>query len=149
MSRISGKSFDINVGDMLINVASFTMDIDDKRTVAMTRGVPNGFVDADVSASGEIELDAANLKLLNDAAASAGSWKQLPLFDINTYANTGTEEMKVEAFGCMIRIANLLDIKPEGGDTHKTKLPFDVTSPDFIRLNGTPYLSDAETKDIR
>ncbi len=29
-----------------------------------------------------------------------------------------------------------------------TKLPFDVTSPDFIRINGVPYLAASETKDL-
>ena len=149
MSRISGKSFDINIGDLLIHVETATLDIEDNRTTAMNRGVPNGVIDGDASATGEIELDAANFRLLNEEARKAGSWKELPLFDQVFYANTGKEEMKVEAYGCMLKISSLLDINSAGGDLHKTKLPFEVTSPDFIRIGGVSYLSRAETEDIR
>ncbi|MEA5670747.1 phage protein, partial [Pseudomonas sp. MH2] len=30
----------------------------------------------------------------------------------------------------------------------KHKLPFDVTSPDFIRINGVPYLAARETEGL-
>ncbi len=149
MSRISGKSFDVNVGDMLVHVDKATLDIEDGRSVGMSRGVPNGMIDGDAKASGELEVDAANFKLISDAAASAGSWKELPEFDLVFYANTGNEEMKVEAFGVVLRISSLLDIDSSGGDKHMTKLPFDITSPDFVRINGTPYLSAKETEDLR
>ncbi len=147
--RISGKSFTINLGDIKVLANTFTLDIDDSGTVAKDQGIPNGWVDGEVAASGEIELDAMNLKLLIDAASRAGSFRGLDPFDINAYADTGKELLRVEAFGCQFRIASLLDIDTAGGEKHLTTLPYDVTSPDFVRINGVPYLRRDETEAIR
>ncbi|ADU61477.1 MAG: DUF2597 family protein [Pseudodesulfovibrio sp.] len=149
MNRISGKSFDINIGDMLVHVDKATLSITDNSAVAKDRGVPNGRVPGDVEAAGEVEVDATALNLIIEAARSAGSFRDLDTFDILFYANSGSgEELKVEAFGCAFKIESLLDIDSKGGEKHITKLPFDVTSPDFIRINGVPYLSASETKDL-
>lgn len=149
MSRISGKSFDTHIGDMLIHVEKATLSITDNSGVAKDRGVPNGRVPGDVEAAGEVELDATALNLIIEAARSAGSFRDLDTFDILFYANSKSgEELKVEAFGCAFKIEGLLDIDSKGGEKHCSKLPFDVTSPDFIRINGVPYLSASETKDL-
>lgn len=149
MNRISGKSFDINIGDHLTHVDKATLSITDNSTVAKDRGVPNGRLMGDVEASGEIEVDATGLNIIMEAAKSAGSFRELEPFDCLFYANSGSkEEMKVEAFGCAFKIDALLDIDRKGGEKHMTKLPFDVTSPDFIRINGVPYLAASETKDL-
>ena len=58
MQRISGKNFDISIGDLAITVNKTTLTIEDKTEVAKDGGVPNGFVDGEVSASGDMELDA-------------------------------------------------------------------------------------------
>lgn len=79
MSRISGMNFDINVGDMLIHVETATLDITDNSAAAQTGGVPDGWVDGDVSASGELELDTANFNLMIEAARKAGSFRRLSL----------------------------------------------------------------------
>lgn len=147
--RISGKSFTINLSDIKVLVSTFTLDIDDSSTVAKDQGIPNGWVDGEVAASGEVEVDAMNLKLIVDAANRAGSFRGLDPFNINAYADTGKELLKVEAFDCKFRIGSLLDIDTAGGDKHLTTLPYDVTSPDFVRINGVPYLSREETDAIR
>ncbi len=147
--RISGKSFNIQLGDLLIFVNSMTADIEDSRAVAQDRGIPNGFVDGAVTCSGEVEVDAQNLKLITDAADRAGSFRELDLFDINTFADTGREKMKVELFGCLLRVSSLLDIDQAGGEKHLSTIPFDVTSPDFVRINDVRYLSRDDTNDIR
>ena len=147
--RISGKSFNIQLGDLLIFVNSFTADIEDSRAVAQDRGIPNGFVVGAVTCSGEVEVDAQNLKLITDAADRAGSFRELDLFDINTFADTGREKMKVELFGCLLRVSSLLDIDQAGGEKHLSTIPFDVTSPDFVRINDVRYLSRDDTNDIR
>jgi len=150
MGRISGKSFDIHVGDLSVHVEKATLDIEDGTEVAKDGGIPNGTVDGEVGASGELELDASNIKLLGEAAKNAGSWKQLPEFDMVFYAKTSdSEEMKVEAFGCKLKISSLLDIDSAGGSKHVSKVPFMVSSPDFVRINGVPYLSESETSGIR
>lgn len=149
MSRISGMNFDINVGDIMIHVETATLDITDNSAAAQTGGVPDGWVDGDVSASGELELDTANFNLLIEAARKAGSFRRLEPFDSLFYAKTPTDEIRVEAFGCKPKISSLLNIDPKGGEKSKHKVPFDVTSPDFIHINGVPYLDAEEIEGLR
>jgi hypothetical protein len=148
MSRIGGKNFDVNLGDLLAHVESCTLDVTDNTAVAQSRGVPNGHVDGDVSASGEMEFDSYNFNLLIESARSAGSFRGLEPFDIVFFAKAGDEEMRVEAFGCKLRVSSLLSVDPKGGEKSKHKVPFDVTSPDFIRINGVPYLAAAEIEGL-
>jgi hypothetical protein len=56
--------------------------------------------------------------------------------------------MKVEAFGCKFKLESLLALNPEGAAKHVSKLKFLVTSPDFVHINGVPYLGKAETEGI-
>ena len=149
MSRIGGKNFDINLGDLQIHVESCTLDITDNTAVAQTRGVPNGHVDGDVAASGEFEFDTSNFNLLIEAAGKAGSFRQLEPFDVVFFAKAGEEELRIEAFGCKLKVSSLLSVDPKGGEKSKHKVPFDVTSPDFIRVNGVPYLASDETEGLR
>ena len=148
MSRIGGKNFDVNVGDLQVHVANCTLDITDSTAVAQSRGVPNGHVDGDVSASGEMEFDTSNFNLLIESARSAGSFRKLEPFDVVFFAKAGDEELRVEAFGCKLRVSSLLNVDPKGGEKSKHKVPFDVTSPDFIRINGVPYLAAAEIEGL-
>ncbi|CAI8702233.1 uncharacterized protein DUF2597 [Pseudomonas sp. LAIL14HWK12:I2] len=149
MARISGMNFDVNLGDLQVHIEKATLDITDNSAVAQTKGVPDGHVDGDVAASGEFEFDSANLKLLIEAAGRAGSFRKLKPFDTLFFAKTATEELRVEAFGCKLKISSLLDIDPKGGQKSTHKVPFDVTSPDFIRINGVPYLDASETEGLR
>ena len=148
MSRIGGKNFDVNLGDLQVHVDSCTLDITDSTAVAQSKGVPNGHVDGDVSASGEMEFDTSNFNLLIEAARSAGSFRKLEPFDVVFFAKAGDEELRVEAFGCKLRVSSLLSVDPKGGETSKHKVPFDVTSPDFIRINGVPYLDASEIEGL-
>ena len=125
MQRLSGKSFDVTLGDLKLHIEKASLDIEDGSEVAKTGGVPNGWVDGEVSASGEIELDGENVKILSEAA-----------------------EMKVEAFGCKLKVSKLLDVDGKGGEKHITTIPYIVTSPDFVRINGTPYLKPEETEEL-
>lgn len=149
MSRIGGKNFDINLGDLQVHVESCSLDITDNTAVAQTRGVPDGHVDGDVAASGEFEFDTANFNLLIEAARSAGSFRQLEPFDTVFFAQAGNDELRIEAFGCKLKVSSLLGLDPKGGEKSKHKVPFDVTSPDFIHINGVPYLDATEIEGIR
>ena len=135
MQRLSGKSFDVTLGDLKLHIEKASLDIEDGSEVAKTGGVPNGWVDGEVSASGEIELDGENVKILSEAARNAGSFR-------------GLAEMKVEAFGCKLKVSKLLDVDGKGGEKHITTIPYIVTSPDFVRINGTPYLKPEETEEL-
>ena len=149
MQRISGKNFDVSIGDLTMNVGKATLTIEDKTDVAKDNGVPNGYVDGEVSGSGDMELDAQAIGILGEAAKAAGSWRGLPPFDILFYAKTGQdEEMKVEAFGCKFLLDSLLDLDKAGGQKHISKVKYFVTSPDFIRINGVPYLRPEETEGL-
>ncbi len=146
--RISGKSFEVSLGDHLLHVESMSASIEDNSTVVKSGGVPNGHVDGDVGCSGDIELDWENFLLIVEEARSAGSFRRLPEFDIVCYAKAGNTEAKVEQFGCKLKLSDLLDNDPAGGEKSKVKLGFEVTSPDFVRINGVPYLAPEETEDL-
>ena len=149
MARISGMNFDVNLGDLKVHVEKATLDITDNSTTAQSRGVPDGHVDGDVSGKGEMELDTSNFSLLIQAAKSAGRFRKLPNMDIVFFAKAGDEEFRVEAFGCKLTVSSLLDIDPKGGAKSVHKVPFEVTSPDFIRINGVPYLDASEIEGLR
>ncbi|BBT15113.1 phage tail protein [Pseudomonas sp. 1D4] len=149
MARISGMNFDVNLGDLLVHVEKATLDITDNSAVAQTGGVPDGHVDGDVSGSGELELDSANFGLLIEAAKRAGSFRAMEPFDAVFYAKAGDDELRVEAFGLKLKVSSLLDIDPKGGSKSVHKVPYDVTSPDFIRINGVPYLDASEIEGLR
>jgi hypothetical protein len=149
MARISGMNFDVNLGDLQVHIEKATLDITDNSAAVQTGGVPDGHVDGDVSASGEFELDSANFALLIEAASRAGSFRKLEPFDTVFFAKAGDDELRVEAFGCKLKVSSLLDIDPKGGSKTSHKVPYDVTSPDFIRINGVPYLDASEIEGLR
>lgn len=149
MARISGKNFDVNIGDLLIHVETATLDITDNSAVAQDKGVPNGHVDGDVSGAGELEVDTSNFNLLIEAARRAGSFRALEPFDSVFFAKAGDEELRVEAFGLKLKVSSLLNIDSKGGEKSKHKVPFDITSPDFVRINGVPYLDSTEIEGLR
>lgn len=148
MKNLSGQNFDIMAGDTLIHVESMTASITDNRQAVKSGGVPNGYVDGDVSCSGEMELDSRNFNLLGEVAKSAGSWRGIEPFDIIASGKAIDQEQKVELFGCLVKVSDLLDVDQNGGEKTKHKIPFEVTSPDFVRINGVPYLSEDDTRNL-
>jgi len=146
--RLSGMNFNVNLGDIMVHVDTATLSITDNSAVSQTGGVPDGAVDGDVSANGELSVNASNFALISDAAKRAGSWRGMEPFDIMFYGKTSKDEMKVEAFGCRIKLSDILDIDKKGGQASLFKIPFDVTSPDFVHINGVPYLRPDEIENI-
>jgi hypothetical protein len=146
--RISGKNMHFTLGDIKLKAQKNTLSITDNSATNKTNGVPDGYVDGDVEASGEMELTTAQFNLLSKAAKNAGSWRGLPDFDAMYYGKIDKDELKVEAFGCRIKLSDLLDIDGNGGSALVHKVPYEVTSPKFVRINGTPYLRDDETEDL-
>lgn len=146
--RISGKNMHFSMGDYKLKAQKVTLSITDNSAVNKTSGVPDGYVDGDVEASGEMELTTQQFNQLSKAAKQAGSWRGLPDFDALFYGKIDKDELKVEAFGCRIKISDLLDVDSNGGSALVHKLPFEVTSPDFVNINGVPYLRSDETEDL-
>lgn len=147
--RISGKDFYIYLAGRMIHVESASLSIEDSSTVAMSHGIPNGWVDGDTKAQGELEVDTQGFLILTEIADEAGSWKGIPPFDMLFVASAacksgGFEGSTVEAFGCKLRINELINIDPKGAEKSKYKLTYDVTDSDFIKINGVPYLNDCE-----
>ena len=147
--RLSGMNFNVNVGDTMIHVDTASLAITDNSAVSQTGGVPDGTVDGDVAASGELSVNASNFNLISNVAKAAGSWRSMETFDILFYAKTAKDEMKVEAFGCRIKLSDILDIDRKGGQASLFKIPFDVTAPDFVHINGVPYLRPEEIENIQ
>ncbi|MCX9039269.1 DUF2597 family protein [Citrobacter portucalensis] len=148
-NRISGQSVDCDFDGELIHFDKISLDISDNTAAAQTRGVPDGSVSGDVSADGEVEFSSRVLKeQITPMAARAGSWRAIPEFDATWYAKAGDEELKVEAFGCKLVVTSLLDIDPKGGSTLTHKAKFFITSPEFIKINGVPYLSSDDVRNL-
>ncbi|WP_429180350.1 phage protein [Aeromonas salmonicida] len=146
--RFSGINFDTTLMGAMVHVEKASLSITDNSAVAQTRGIPDGYVDGDVSAELEFELDTKNFKLLVGAAKRAGSWRGMVPDDVLFYANTGSEEIRVEAFGVKLNAADLLDIDPKGGSKSVHKVKGFVTSPDFVHIDGVPYLSKEDTRHL-
>lgn len=147
-NRISGMSFDVSIGGRTINVKTITLDITDNSKAIQERGVPGGYVDGDVEASGEIELNTVNFQILGEVAREAGSWRGIKPVDFMFFADTGDNETKVEAYGCKLVISGLLNIDSKGGDELGHKIKFMVTSPHFVVIDGLPYLQARDVRDL-
>lgn len=147
--RLSGMNFNVNLGDIMIHVDTATLTITDNSAVVQTSGIPDGAVDGDVAASGELNVNASQFSLISAAAKSAGSWRGMKVFDIMFYGKTAKDEVKVEAFGCRIKLSDILDLDSKGGQASMFKIPYDVTSPDFVHIDGVPYLRPEEIENIK
>ncbi|EDU8805714.1 DUF2597 family protein [Salmonella enterica subsp. enterica] len=146
--RISGMSFDVSFNGRVIHVKTINLDVTDNTKAIQERGVPGGWVRGDVEASGEIELDTVNFQLLGEAAREAGSWRDIEEADFLFFAQAAKTELRVEAFGCKLVISNLLNIDSKGGDTLSHKIKYLVTSPEFVKIDGTPVLSATDVRDL-
>lgn len=146
--HISGMSFDFYMHGIPVHSESVNLSITDNTAVAQTRGVPDGYVDGDVSAEGEITVDERNFKKFEAIARAAGSYRDMPLTDFVFFANRSGVRSKVEAFGVKLLLTDVVDIDPKGGSKATKKIKYLVTSKDFVRINGVPYLSPSDTRDL-
>lgn len=148
MKRISKGAFAFTMGDWKVTAEKATLSIEDNRKAVKDGGVPNGWVDGEVAASGEIELDSRNFSLLTEGARATGAWQLIDLVDLLFYAKTASEEQKVEAFGCLLNLSDVMDLDATSDAKATVKIPYEVTSPDFVKLNGVPYLDPARIQDL-
>ncbi|TNH44430.1 DUF2597 family protein [Photorhabdus luminescens] len=146
--RISGQSVDFNMDGDLVHAEKVNLSITDNTAAAQTQGVPDGYISGDVAAEGEIELSTKYLDIVTSKARAAGSWRGIQPVDLMWYAKAGNEEIKVEAYGCKLIISDILDVDPKGGSVMTHKVKFVVTSPDFVRINGIPYLEAELTQSL-
>jgi len=148
MKRVSNSSFSFSMGDFKLRAEKASLSIDDARKAVKDGGVPNGYVDGEVGGSGDIELDAASMAILSEEAKNKGSWQEIEPVDLLFYAKGTKEEEKVEAFGCLLNLSDIVEYDPTSDKKAITKISFEVTSPDFVRINGVPYLAKDRTEGL-
>lgn len=146
--HLSATDFDIMIGDLIVRVENMTATITDNRQAVMTRGVPTGYVDGDVACAGDIEVDSKNFNLLIDVAKSSGSFREMPTFNIIYMGKNVSENLKIELFDCLLNISDLINNDGKGGEKSRHKMAFTVSGPDFVRINGVPYLSEHDKRDL-
>jgi len=138
MQRLSGKDIEARLGNgirLLFENAS--LNIEDGITATTDQGYPNGWVFGEVKGDGEVEVSTETLELIRAEADTAGSWEEMPTFDLTFFGQAGTLELKVEVFGAKLRFPGF-EFDGKGGDKLTHKIPFVIGSPDFVKLNGTP-----------
>lgn len=147
-TRINAKAFDIGAWGEVVQADSATVSITDNSAAAKTNGVPDGDLRGSVEASGTIVFASKYFKLIKAKAQSFGSYRDIPPVDLMFYANTGSEEIQVEVFGCKLSVTDLLNIDKNSDDKTTHTVSFVVTSPDFIKIDGVPYLSADDTRNL-
>lgn len=148
MQHISGSDVYVSVGTQLVHVKQFSLNIDDGVKTVSTQGIVHGHVRGATSASGEITVDTENFKLIIEEARRAGSFQEMETFDIVGLGKTIDQDYRVKAFGCKLKLSKVLDASGDGGDKLEHTLPYDVTSPDFVEIDGVPYLDRQHLKNL-
>jgi hypothetical protein len=148
MKRVSSSSFSFTLGDFRLIAEKASLAIEDARKPVKDAGVPNGYVPGEVGASGDIEVDAASMSILAEEAKRKGSWQEIEPVDLLFYAKGTKEEEKVEAFGCLLNFTDIVEYDPTSDKKAVTKISYEVTSPDFVRINGVPYLAKDRTEGL-
>ncbi|MDO6426235.1 DUF2597 family protein [Thalassotalea sp. 1_MG-2023] len=148
MKSLGGKDFDVFMGDKMVHINEATVTITDGRTPKIVRGVPKGYIDGPVSAEVSIKVDHENFLLIEAQAQSAGSWKGIEPFDLSFLAEAAAGSKNVEVFGVLPSLEEILNIKAEGGEEDLTTIKGQVVSPDFVKINGVPYLTAEEVRDL-
>lgn len=145
---LGGKDFDCFMGNSMVHVVEASVKITDGRKPKMVRGIPKGWIDGPVEAEVTLKLDHENFLLLQAQAQQAGSWKGIEPFDVAFTASVAAGDLNVEAFGCMPQLEELLNIKAEGGEENTFSIKCPITSPDFVHINGVPYLTADEVRNL-
>ncbi|MGI1677569.1 MAG: DUF2597 family protein [Cellvibrionaceae bacterium] len=142
--RISGSQARFTLGDYLLKTIDFTLNIEDSSGAVYLNSRPDGWVNGDVKASGEMTVTSSVLSHIIDIAESAGSFQDLEPFDLVCNAETNSEKLNIEAFGCKLKISDLLNAQSNSNERIIHKIPYEVTDEDFININGVPYLAPVE-----
>lgn len=144
MKRISGRNIALTLDPSEIDIVfeEVSLSIEDASTVAMSMGRPDGWVDGEIKASGEVALDSYNFNLLIAACTAEDGFKGLPAQTITFYANVGDnaeDQLSIIAHDCKFSLKDILKADQKGGAKLKHTIPFIVTGKDFVSINGIPY----------
>ena len=138
--RMNGHAFALTLGTIDLKADKWALSVTDNGAVATKNGLPDGWLPGDVAANGEVTMDRTEFKKISAEAKKAGSWQKLPTFNLVSYAKVGNDECKIEAFGCKFKLESLLDIDKSSTDKTTVTLKYDVTSPDFVKIDSVPYI---------
>jgi len=150
MPQFSGLEVDVSVGDKDITVKKVTVSITDNSKTATSKGVPDGRLPGSVEGTVTFEMDTYNFNIYSDMAKNAGSWRGIEPFDFMAYMKKAGSDLslKIEAFGLAPKLTDLLDADTDSEDGLVHKIEHDITSSDFVRVNGVPILKESETEHI-
>ncbi len=137
--QLGGNDVHVSIGDYLAKFESVSLTLTDNSQAAMNRGKPDGWIRGDVSAEGSIEVDNDALDVIVNYAQNSGSFQEMPPFDISFVAAVPNRQLSVTAFGCKLKIEDLIDAQNNSADKLKHKIGFFVTDDDFVHINGVPY----------
>lgn len=137
--RLNGSCYSVHMDGTEFDAQKFSLDITDNSAVATKGGLPNGVLIGDCAASGTLTVDQDEFAKIEAMAKKAGSYQKMPPVDMMGYAKVGKIEKKVEAFGCKLKLGNVVNADASSTDEELIEIPFDVTSRDFVKINGVPY----------
>jgi hypothetical protein len=144
-NRLNSLAFDVAVGAFLVHFETMSLSISDDGGTAMDNGLPNGWLEGNLSGSGQFVLDSKNLMILNEAARNAGSWQTLEPLDIIAVGGAGHEGVAITASKCKLKLTELLNLDKSSKDKTKHTLDFEVTGSEFVTINGVPVANPIRT----
>ncbi|MFA0810845.1 phage protein [Microbulbifer epialgicus] len=147
MSKLSGRDVDVMIGSYRVNIEEVSLSIEDGTGTTKTRGVPDGFIEGDVSASGDIKLNTGQFDIIVQAAKKAGSFRGLPTFDLVFNAESTDEKLNIEAFDCKLSLTELLNATQSNERLMHT-ISFEVTGREFVNVNGVSVLRPEEIERL-
>ncbi len=143
--RLSGRDVSVTLSEtgLLARASEVSLTLEDNITAVTSGGYPDGWVAGEISGEGEMTIAVEEMEKFQEAAQAAGSWEALAPMDLTLFASvSGGAEWKVEAFGCKLKLPSL-SVDRSGGEALTQTIPFVITSPDFVRLNGVPLAKRA------
>ena len=117
-------------------------------TLANLRAMTPLFAGSSAEDTSCLKLDHENWLIVQAQAAKVGSWKGIEPFDVAFNAEVAAGKKNIEAFGCLPQLDEILNIKADGGEEDTTSIKCPITSPDFVKINGVPYLTSDEGGDL-
>jgi hypothetical protein len=147
--HITGKNGQAFVSGIPFAFDKITASISDGMEVVKTRGVPDGYSEGDVGCDGEVEMKYKYFKQFSILAKAAGSYRAIPAMDISYIGATKSDVVPIVLYGCKFTMESILEAEAnDGKKSGMVKLKFAVTSPDFVSINGVPYLDELETLGV-
>ena len=145
MKQLSGKnvSFALEPSGIEIEFEDVNLNISDSGKVVSKKGRPNGYVDGEIAAEGDVTLDWEEFEKFLTATSQFGAIKSFPPQDLQFFGKVseggGSSELDISAFGCKFSAKDILNAKASGGEKMTVKIGYQVSDPKFVEINGQEY----------